>query len=313
MWKNLSLAAWVVAGILASLWFSSVVALGPPSGSVSTQKESGNRQAQPGTSQPRATEQQQKKEATEAETYCPAGEKRNDCLIQLRTALATEAQANYALYGFVALIFTLLLSAVATIAATSSARSARRVLTDLERPHVFVEVPSPGLQPNSHTHSFYLAAGRFEFHCVNYGRTPAALVELFEERRVLNTGQFPRPVDPMTVHGRRLPTGCVASETNPYLEGETAMKSFDWKLLNPNSASNYDIFFIGYVRYGDMILGTRYINGFCFAYDKIGGRFVRRGDNTQYNYERREQPSPVPWSARLSAMWEAAHGRAPLR
>ena len=312
-WRsNIAVIGGVAAGILIALWFSTVVAMGPPPGSVSTQKESGNRQAQPDAPQHRAAPHQKKK-TTEAETYCPDGKKRNDCLIQLRIVLATEAQANYALYGFVALIVTLLISVIATIAATSSARSARRVLTDLERPHVFVEVLSAGLQVDTTKNSFSLVGGRFEFHCVNYGRTPAALIELFDDVRILDAGQFPAVVDPRHTSGRQLPTGCVASLGKPYAEGDAAMKTYDWKLLCPDAIKQYAIFFTGYVRYADMILGTRYISGFCFVYDLIGDKFVRRGNNADYNYAYKEGLTPQPWSARLSTMWQAAHGRAPLR
>lgn len=245
----------------------------------------------------------------------PKDHNQADLCEQMRMAEAAERAERIAnkqyvvsVWGLAALIATLALSVMATLAATRAAKAAEQALTDLERPHVFVEVTSAGLQLNLSNGSYSLAAGRFEHRCVNHGRTPAALIEYLPKILVLNAGAFPTPIDPMTQRGRELPTGCVATQGTPYDEGDAAMKTFDWKLLAPHAAQNYSVYFVGYIRYCDMIFGTRYVNGFCFVYDEIGGRFVRRGDNLQYNYTRQESPTPSRLRDRLVNAWRALRG-----
>jgi hypothetical protein len=289
----------VIAGILGALWFSTVVAMGPPTGSVSPQQKDGARESAQSTAQPGTTKNQKQPRASEEEKYCGGRGDQYLCIIQLRAAVAAENQARYALWGFGALIATLVLSTFATFAAASSARSARRVLSDLERPHVFVEVPDAGLSPPGSDGGYRFAGGRFEYRCINYGRTAAELTEVLSEIRVEVKGAFPRPIDPDVTRGRSLPTGCVATRDAPYPEGDTAMKTYPAKLLDRGAWQKYSIFFIGYVRYRDMIFGATYINVFCFVYDPIGDKFVRRGNNESYNYTRRDEPEPAGVAAAI--------------
>ena len=156
---------------------------------------------------------------------------------------------------------------------------------------MFVEVPEAGLDVQLGDGSYRFSGGSFRYQCVNYGRTPAVLVELSQDIQVLDAGKFPTPIDPTVTRGRELPTGCVATKDNPFSEGDTAMKTYPYKLLDFGASRKYTIFFIGFVCYRDMIVGTTYVNGFCFVYDHIGMRFVRRGDNQQYNYTRKETSS----------------------
>lgn len=255
---------------------------------------------------------------------CTDTTKKDECFLQWRAAVAAEAQARYAYdqvqyawYGSILLFLTLIATAGATIAAAISAKAAsrsakasERALTGLERPHVFVEIVSAGLQIEPWRGSYSLAGGRFEYQCVNLGRSIAALTEYLPKVLVLKDGEFPSPVDPHKEVGRFLPVGCVAAQGTPYVEGDTAMKTYDWKVLDDGSLHKYKIFFVGYVRYSDMVEGTKHIHGFCYVYDAIGAQFVRRGNNVQYNYTRVEKPAPDTWRTRLRAMWEAARGRA---
>lgn len=283
MRSNALVVAGVIAGLLGALWFSTVVALGPAPGSFGAHSGA----------EPKPSQVKPEPKVTEEETSCRNINTRDECIVQLRAARAAEAQALYAFWGFVALIVTLAINGVATWAATRAARAAEGALTDLERPHVFVEVADAGLQMENDG-SFRFAGGRFEHKCVNYGRTPAALTEYLPKILVLDAGHFPAPIDPEKERGRELPTGCITSQGAPYTEGDTAMKTYDWKLHQAEAAHKHSIYFIGYVRYSDMIFGARYINGFCFVYDHIGGRFVRRGDNQKYNYMRQEKVQPKP-------------------
>lgn len=185
-----------------------------------------------------------------------------------------------------ALVGTLVATACAAHAASRSAKAAERALVDLERPIVFVEVPQAGLVVEGSDGRFSLAGGCVTYQCVNYGRTPALLTEYHPTFLILEKGCFPDPVDPSKERGRELPVGCVSAQDAPYAQTEAPMKTFPAKLLEPGAVEKYSIYFIGYVRYTD-IHGGRYINGFCFLYDWIGGKFVRRGDN-QYNYTKND-------------------------
>lgn len=297
MVDKLVVAGGVLAGVLLALWFSTVVALGPAPGSMASGDKAKSNQRQE-AARPKPSAVQKKTQPSVEETYCKESKNREECVIQLRTAIATESQAYYAFWAFLALLGTLVLSYGGTRAATRAAKAAEGALTDLERPHVFVEVVKAGLRTESDG-SYSLAGARFEHKCVNYGRTPAALTEYHFEILAPKAGTFPVPIDPTLVRGRELPNGCVASERKPYVEGDRASLTYPVKLLDAGASETYSIFFLGYIRYRDMIFGARYISGFCFVYDWGGGKFVRRGDNERYNYNRIERAKTRPLADRL--------------
>lgn len=87
----------VAAGLLVALWFSTVVAMGPPSGSVQQagqRKQAQSNQSNAATNRQRASSagENQKPAGKEAECSNPSQSNYYDCLIQLRTARATERQ-----------------------------------------------------------------------------------------------------------------------------------------------------------------------------------------------------------------------------
>jgi hypothetical protein len=200
-----------------------------------------------------------------------------------------------AVAGVLAAVF----AGVAAWAAGRAARVAERALVDLERPVVFVEIPESGLSVETREGKFELAGRRVKHQAANYGRTPALLIEYHPTFEVLDSDSFPVPIDPSKVRGRELPVGCVSTEDSPYVEGEASIKTFPPKLYDMRAADKYSIFFVGFLRYAD-IHGARYVTGFCFAYDWIGDRFVRRGDK-QYNYTRKEGDPAKGWRALLRA------------
>lgn len=120
----------------------------------------------------------------------------------------------------------------------------------------------------------------------NYGRTPALLLDRVTHWPIEIEGKLPTPIDPASQNGGRFPSGCIVGigGAAPYIEAVNLMAVTDPSALADPSAR---IFFIGYVRYGDL-LGGVYLNGFCLVYDVIGQSFVRIGDD-RYNYIRTEK------------------------
>jgi hypothetical protein len=305
-WQNVGVLCGVAAGIWLAVWFSTVVAMGPAPGQRQAAQESQRTKPKNPYAPDVLGAIKDQPPAPKYTPDCEKGDKRDDCFLQWRATTAAEAQARYtkdhawyAWFGSLLIFATLLATAGATVAAAVSAKAscraakaAEKAITELERPQVFVEVSSPGLEVNLSDGRFELAGHRFEHKCVNYGRTTALLIEYLPKILILEAGAFPAPVGPKTERGRELPVGCVAAEGNPYTEGDTSMKTFDLKLLEAGASRKYRVYFVGYIRYAD-IFGARYINGFCSVYDPIGGRFVRRGNNQNYNYSRKEDAKPI--------------------
>jgi hypothetical protein len=189
--------------------------------------------------------------------------------------------------GLAAVLFSLLFTGWAAVAASQSARVAERALIELEQPVVAVDIPKSGLVSESDG-SFRFAGGSIEFRCSNYGRSPAILKEIVAEFKALDaSAPFPDPIDPSSGGGRRLPAGCVAASEVPYIETQKAFTTYDTALLAPGAAARFRIYFFGYIRYVD-VFNNRYIHGFFYVYDDVGARFVRRGDESR-NYTRKEK------------------------
>ena len=114
---------WVVAFVLGAVLFSGIVAMGPPLGSGGLEKAAKGKQTQ--SKQP-ATEREsegrtvakENEQRAKKETECTSEGQSSyyDCLIQLRTARATERQAYYAKVGAWIAGFALLAAAAAASA-----------------------------------------------------------------------------------------------------------------------------------------------------------------------------------------------------
>jgi hypothetical protein len=105
---------------------------------------------------------------------------------------------------------------------------------------------------------------------------------------------MPSAINPALHEGELFPTGCVAGPDKPYDETVNLFAMLDiQRVLGPKDWENNRVFFIGYIRYGDIFDGI-YASGFCFVFDTYGKRFVRFGDDA-YNYIKTEkEPSAKP-------------------
>lgn len=158
----------------------------------------------------------------------------------------------------------------------ASIRIAERALTELEAPFVFVQINSPGLTvEGSQTHF-----GMLQWCVVNYGRTPASILETFHEIPSVERDHDPPAVDPTQRRGHQLPYGVIAPPNGG--------RSHDFPAIPvPNRPfSTHSPFFLGFVRYAD-IFQNRFILGFCFLFDAGSNTWIRAlGD--EYNYCRKE-------------------------
>lgn len=187
-------------------------------------------------------------------------------------------------FGLIGVVITLAFTAVATKAASRSARTAERALTDLERPFVYVSIPESGLGMFGDGRGSYERALVFE--CVNLGRTPADLLDIVDDFVEIDTGQWPDQIIPAT-GDRTLPPGTVSAVDRPHQTRIQLAQRFGSQSTRGRLGIDTDAFLIGYVRYAD-VFGIRYITGFCAMYDIVSGNFVLRGDD-RYNYSRKEK------------------------
>ena len=121
--------------------------------------------------------QQREASLGEVETYCTKLETRNDCIIQLRTASATERQANIASAGLVLVLATTGLTAMAAFAAfwtvwtmkTSEKRELRAYVGIVD-----VKIEKLGVGEKM----------RLRANIKNFGRTPAYKVTHWAEIKI---------------------------------------------------------------------------------------------------------------------------------
>jgi hypothetical protein len=145
--SHIAIAGWGVAIILLCVLLSGVVAVGPSPRSVSTNPEWQQGKTDKDNAKPRLAVHDPY--AAEYEQYCRGSDKPKDCIIQLRTAEATERQAKYAFYGLWLAGPTILLSALGlwlvrrtlneTARAAKAAERAIEVQVRIEKPLLFVE------------------------------------------------------------------------------------------------------------------------------------------------------------------------------
>lgn len=160
---------------------------------------------------------------------------------------------------------------------------AERALTELEAPFVFVKINSPGLEIKGRSVSF----GLLKWCVVNHGRTPATILEIFEEVLSVELGKgYPTAKNFSKAHGDKMPYGVIAppggqSEDFPYLAIANLVSEGEETPFSQTLP-----FFRGFVRYAD-ILKNHFILGFCFMFDREGNRWILSGGD-DYNYCRKE-------------------------
>jgi len=174
-------------------------------------------------------------------------------------------------------------------AAAQSADTADRALTELERPFLVVDVPEPGVRVDVNGDFSFAGGPQPRWEAVNYGRTPALLVDRLTLWMHEADGTMPYAINPVTQRGPQFPAGCVAAAGHPFTETHNFLADLPnaQAFIAPGAWQTRRLFFIGYVRYADL-LGSVYINGFCLRFDHLGRRFVRTGADS-YNYTRAEK------------------------
>jgi hypothetical protein len=165
-----------------------------------------------------------------------------------------------------------------------SVKLAERALTELERPYLVVDATRPGIAIGVMGYS--LDSEGTEWTAINYGRTPALLIDSLPTWPIETGLDMPHAIDPVAQRGKAFPAGCVAGPDRPYHETVEPIEDSDLAKLFEPDAAEYRLFFTGYVRYGDFFGGV-YVNGFCFVFEPESQRFVRIGDDA-YNYNRTE-------------------------
>jgi hypothetical protein len=133
------------------------------------------------------------------------------------------------------------------LASRRSARIAERALTELEAPFVFVQINAPGLEVRGGAVTW----GNLQWSVVNFGRTPASILEIFVDQvRLIPFGEDPEPVNPSVRRGDRLPFGVIAPPNG---------QSHNFPVVPVNAAlqqtgppgqpfSTHSPFFLGFVR-----------------------------------------------------------------
>ena len=178
------------------------------------------------------------------------------------------------------------LTRIAAEAARRSSLVAERALTELERPFLAVDVLVSGISVDM-SGALSFVGERTRWAAINYGRTPAILVDRLTNWPIEAGSAMPYAIDPVAQRPQ-FPAGCVSSADKPY--GETANLMAEapiQTMLDQDAWRNRRIFFNGYIRYQDL-LGGLYVNGFCLVFDPLGSRFVRIGGET-FNYTKTEK------------------------
>jgi len=212
----------------------------------------------------------------------PKGHDEADLCEQRRMSKA--AEYGIALNSIqVGLSILTLLGLAATIYYTrKTAVVAERALTELERPFVYVEMPTNSFESVNEGRSTTFE--KMFLICTNRGRTPAELLDFEELTPELEKGMWPEPIK-INTGNRTLPPGCVSSEGAPYPLKLEFIKRWENSMTRGKLGIDTNQFILGYVRYRD-IFGAQYVVGFCGIYDIVGRRFVLRGDEN-YNYAKR--------------------------
>lgn len=138
-----------------------------------------------------------------------------------------------------------------------SAKIAERALTELEAPFLTIKINNPGIEIKDNS----IAFGVLQCSIINYGRSPASVLEFSADTPLLNmdAGKFAAPVDPQKTRGSLMPYGVIAPP-NVIFRG-------DFRETPPPPPSKTIAFFIGFVKYSDL-LQNRFVLGFCFVFHR---------------------------------------------
>jgi hypothetical protein len=316
MFEKFCLVGWVVAGVLAALLFSGIVAVGPAPGQIEpgfAGKQGQDQQQDTGDDSQATADEKKQKTGTKREPECSKSQSPEDCRIQLWMARATQKQADIALWSGIVSGLTLLATGVAAAAAiaavvysaraaaaasdaaaqtgisaaaaTKSADIAERALRGIERPYLFVKIESVrGLKratidtPSKPT---------LAYNIINQGKTPAIL-------RSLAVRLQDSPKDPL-----RLPMGLVSKFYEVVAAGEYVSHPPGGRIVEVEGSAGgqrYDdailqrLVFHGSIHYEDPT-GAYHTDRFCLRANK-DGTFSLAGP--EYNWRKTEQPKEQP-------------------
>ena len=236
-WRsNIAVGCGVVAGLLLALWFSTVVALGPAPGNIlrGGEKQPAERnQTDPAPNRQPSPDKEKQKAATKEAECSNNGQNYHDCLIQLRTARATERQADVAKsterVAWLALVFAALAAVAAWFTFWVMRKTAERQL----RAYIFIEnvnmadasliprIPATSFTPSDPFSASGIAAGApatrprgipgASWNIRNFGQTPASKVAHWGKLDVLPISQeaslVPPPIHPKAARASIAPTG----------------------------------------------------------------------------------------------------------
>lgn len=180
---------------------------------------------------------------------------------------------------------------IAAWAAAVAARIAKKALVDIERPHVAVDITSNGVLVTPELSLRIKSDVSYRFR--NFGRSPAQMVDLLIDAKVERSGTWPTPLARDASPTTTYPTGIIVASDAPYPETENLRShiGFGGVVDEPQASRTHRIFLLMRYRYRDFT--HTYTCGVCFMYDPASQRWVQRGDNQNYNYERRTPNPPT--------------------
>ena len=181
----------------------------------------------------------------------------------------------------------------AAVAATQSANIAERALVELERPFLLVELSDPNPADGASPGTVQFPFRTIELRLVNVGRMSAILTRIEYDFKPASSGSIAPAVDQTKVGGRELPAGTVSVSGRPFRETTNLFQPFSHDENDALATGEKSMWIVGFVRYDD-IFGNHYIAGFSQVYDRLGSRFVTRGDNRAYNYTHMEKTDIIP-------------------
>jgi hypothetical protein len=211
MRSNAVVVVGVIAGVLLALWFSTVVAMGPPSGSIQQddQRKQAQREQPTPSPQPQShavAEEKQQPTQKEAECSNEGQPSYYDCLIQLRTARAAEQQArsaeDQAFYAKVAAVIAGAALVFAAVAAAAALWTVYTMKDSAERQlRAYISIEDGAVVMNSPALGHVTAFIRFK----NGGATPGYKVRAWQRFSRRPTQEDPfheaHPFESEGVHG----------------------------------------------------------------------------------------------------------------
>jgi hypothetical protein len=186
-WRsNIAVGIGVVGGLLVALWFSPVVTLGPTPGEGKGVGETNGRKRKQTNASPAPSIDKPQEQPPSAgdQAYCKDSQSRPDCHIQLRTARATERQAEIAWLTYITVAVTLAFTLGTVVAGFLTVGVMRRTAERQLRAYVFINPKGLDFGPS--------IINAFVFELQNSGSTPAKNMRMNIDTDVL---PYPPPIN----------------------------------------------------------------------------------------------------------------------